>query len=260
VLLSQGLSVFAGEAADLVAGLIADEYYPALSEEEYEEIRKISGGPGDDNDKIEAMCAMLDPQTVYYPLGLPHLSDQEKTRLDYSVGRFLYIRINKFDFGIDDKVISLLDQYPDKPLLLDLSDCTGGVLTVMENIGKALVPGGVIYTAFYRDGKQTAVSRLATNSRAALIIVSGDTASCAEILAAALQESGTARILGGRTYGKASVQKVCVLPNGGVLKITVGHWLTRKGVDINGAGLSPDILLNRAGTAVMKRILIGGVM
>ena len=70
-----------------------------------------------------------------------------------------------------------------------------------------------------------------------------DTASSAEILSAALQEHGVATILGEQTFGKGTVQEVDSYSDGSIFKFSVAQWLTPSGLNINGVGLTPDIVV-----------------
>ena len=73
------------------------------------------------------------------------------------------------------------------------------------------------------------------------MLVNEYTASAAEILAGALQDSGAGKLIGTKTYGKGVIQGTFSLTNGSVFKLTTGHYLTRNGTAINGVGLTPDI-------------------
>ena len=63
-------------------------------------------------------------------------------------------------------------------------------------------------------------------------LVNGDTASAAEVLAAALQEHDRAVIAGVPTYGKGVVQSVQELPERTALAITAGQYFTPSGRSI----------------------------
>jgi carboxyl-terminal processing protease len=201
------------------------------------------------------MCALLDGYSGYNPYGTTGAPPQPDKASEHFAGqKRLYIKIYEFIYGVDNEVISLLKNNPGKPLLLDLSDCSGGATAVMEKIANAIVPDGLIYAAKFRDGERQFYSCPGGAARRPILVITGlDTASCAEILAAALKESGAAIIVGERTFGKASIQNMRVLPNGGMLKITVGHWLTRNGADIGGTGVTPDITLNRGCVSIIRQ-------
>lgn len=73
------------------------------------------------------------------------------------------------------------------------------------------------------------------------VLVNRDTASAAEILAAALQTDVRAPVVGTRTFGKGVFQQVLNLESGGALDLTVGEFFTADGVSLAGKGLKPDV-------------------
>jgi carboxyl-terminal processing protease len=86
-----------------------------------------------------------------------------------------------------------------------------------------------------------------------VVLVDGNTASAAEIVAGALQSRGRAELIGSKTYGKGVVQEWLPLANNfGGIHLTVARWLTPDKVWIQGKGLQPNIAVSsdgaRAGT------------
>ena len=73
------------------------------------------------------------------------------------------------------------------------------------------------------------------------MLVDGGTMSAAELLTGALQDRGRAVVVGSRTFGKGSVQKPSTLPDGSVAELTVGHYRTPAGRDVDGRGIEPDL-------------------
>ena len=75
------------------------------------------------------------------------------------------------------------------------------------------------------------------------VLVDGHTASASEIVAGALRDNCRAVLAGPRrTYGKGLIQSVYELSakNGGGIALTVGKYVTPRGVDIDREGLVPD--------------------
>lgn len=109
----------------------------------------------------------------------------------------------------------------------------------------ALFLSGPVFTTRDRNGTTT-VSRATMKEpftgRLALL-VDGDTASAAEIVAGALQDAGSATIVGQRTFGKGLVQSVFPLPDGSALKITTARYTTPRGRDIDRVGILPDVVV-----------------
>ncbi len=71
-----------------------------------------------------------------------------------------------------------------------------------------------------------------------VVLVNRYTASSAEIVTAALQDHGRAKVIGTRTYGKGVFQETQTLPNGGLLDITVGEFFTPDGTNLGGKGVA----------------------
>jgi carboxyl-terminal processing protease len=74
-----------------------------------------------------------------------------------------------------------------------------------------------------------------------VVLVNGGSASAAEILAGALRDHRNVPLIGGKTFGKGSVQELTSLSDRSSIKITVAKWVTPKGVSLEGNGLEPDI-------------------
>jgi carboxyl-terminal processing protease len=73
------------------------------------------------------------------------------------------------------------------------------------------------------------------------VLIDRYSASAAEIVAGALKDTGKATIIGEQSFGKASVQVLVDLKNGGALVITTAKYLTPSKFDLSEKGISPDI-------------------
>ncbi len=76
-----------------------------------------------------------------------------------------------------------------------------------------------------------------------VVLVDGETASAAEIFAAALKENGAAVLVGETTYGKGTIQVVIELVHGGFLKLTTAEFAGPAGGRIEGRGVEPHFLV-----------------
>jgi carboxyl-terminal processing protease len=120
-----------------------------------------------------------------------------------------------------------------------------------------LLPGGVDTTTLVLDANKPilfVVNRKGTvDSQATLgpgidletplvVLVDGNTASAAEVFAAALKENGRANIVGKQTFGKGVVQTVRELSNNnGGVAITVARYETPMHNDINKQGIPVNV-------------------
>jgi len=73
------------------------------------------------------------------------------------------------------------------------------------------------------------------------VLTDGLTGSSAEFVAAALQETGRACIIGTRTKGEALPAQYITLPNGDVFLFAVADFVTGAGQRLEGIGVTPDI-------------------
>jgi carboxyl-terminal processing protease len=143
-------------------------------------------------------------------------------------------------------------------VVLDLRGNLGGYVADAVKIASEFIPSGTIVYQQDASGATTEVTataggRATDGSVHLVVLVDGNTASAAEILAAALQSHGRAKLVGAKTYGKGVVQEWLPLSNNfGGIHLTVARWLTPDKVWIQGKGLQPDVPIDstnaRAGT------------
>src|SRR5262249_57695347 len=85
-----------------------------------------------------------------------------------------------------------------------------------------------------------------------VVLVDGETASAAEVVAGALKENRRATLVGQTTFGKGCIQRVLPLdsiPAGGI-RITLAKFFSPRGQPYNGIGVTPHLLVARASTAL----------
>lgn len=160
-------------------------------------------------------------------------------------GNIGYIKIASFSqdtAGEFSEVIARFQQSGVKKLILDLRDNPGGLVSSAVEIAKKIVPKGVIVDVRFRDESRNYVceSDLVLPPFDIIALVNERTASSAEILASAIQDSGIGILVGQPTFGKAVIQSSYPLVNGMVFKLTIGQYITRNGNEIAHVGLEPD--------------------
>ncbi len=135
-------------------------------------------------------------------------------------------------------------------LIIDLRANPGGLLGATVQVTDEFLDSGIILTEVDAEGRRqtwdAAPGGLATTIPL-VILVDSSSASGAEVMAAALQDHGRAKVVGTRSFGKGTVNQAielskCGLPEGcGALYVTVGRWLRPSGKDIEGLGVTPDV-------------------
>ena len=159
-----------------------------------------------------------------------------------------YIKITRF--GDDttalfaDAIKKAVSQKP-HGLIIDLRNNPGGYLESSIDVASKLLPkdnvvvieesGNKVQDKMYARGGDIA-SGLET-----VVLINEGSASASEILAGALKDNRTnVTLIGKKSFGKGSVQEFIELPQGTAAKITVAHWLTPNGTQINEQGIKPD--------------------
>ncbi len=192
-----------------------------------------------------------------------------------------YIKLELFNANADEfmtKALNEMDKSGINKIILDLRDNPGGLVDQCVKIAKNFVPLGLITTLKFKSEDmpdQKYYSDLLRIKYNLVVLVNGNSASASEILAGAVQDTNSGKIVGTKTYGKAKVQsmmpilspeaykkyketvgantvnaydlmkKYGVNPSNdeviGWSKITTGVYLTPKGRMIDDMGIEPDV-------------------
>lgn len=130
-------------------------------------------------------------------------------------------------------------------LVIDLRDNQGGVPAEAAAVLKAFAakPGPVLEVRSRHAGYASLFAAETRGRFAGLrtaVLVNAGTARAAEAFAAALKETAGAVVIGEKTAGSVSLQRAFSLGDGRGLELTVARMFPPSGVNLEGAGLSPD--------------------
>lgn len=162
-------------------------------------------------------------------------------------GHIGYVKLPAFlaDSGKEMKSIlhSLQAQGMDR-LLWDLRGNAGGSMRAATTLLDDLIAAGVFYTAQFKDGHRQSFSAQGGATLADLpvvILTDGGTFSAAEMVTAALQDHGRARVIGSTTGGKGILQDTIPLDADSRLHLTIAQWFSPAGRIIHQQGIQPDL-------------------
>lgn len=160
----------------------------------------------------------------------------------------LYIKIVAFNKQTYEELQRALEENKTaERLIIDLRDCSGGQASAAVKTADLFLTEGVIASISGREAwRQTyynADEDEIWQNKEITLLVNRQTASAAEILAAALKEQGRAHLKGEKTFGKGTLQKLILLPSGGVLAVTSGVVRTPSGGELNHNGVVPDEII-----------------
>jgi carboxyl-terminal processing protease len=172
----------------------------------------------------------------------------ETPTVDYEMkeGNIGYISIMEFDDitvpQFEQAVNALLEEGMES-VVLDLRDNPGGNLDTVVEIADMLLPEGlVVYTEDkYGIKKEFETDAAQVFQLPMVVLVNGNSASAAEILAGSIKDYEAGTLLGTTTFGKGIVQQVIPLGDGTGVKVTISKYFTPKGNDIHGVGIKPDV-------------------
>lgn len=203
----------------------------------------------EDDSYLKDVFSCLDENSEYYTAEEYEsrvISDSNMMISASLLNEKIEVKIEKFGNGVEDifsEYVTICKKKRIKKIILDLTECPGGYVHVMNSIANEIMPKGKVMTAKFRNNEQVYYSELEKCPFDEIIVkVSSQTASAAEILAAGLQEAGVAKVVGVNTYGKTSIQSFHRLESGAAFKLTCGEYLTRNGNDISKTGVIPDIV------------------
>lgn len=132
-----------------------------------------------------------------------------------------------------------------KGVVLDLRNNPGGLLDQAVAVADLFLDKGEIIATHGRhpDSNQyfDASGSDIAGGLPMVVLVNGDSASAAEIVAAALQDQGRAVLVGSNTFGKGTVQNVIHLPNDGELTLTWSRIEAPSGYVFHRKGLMPSV-------------------
>lgn len=214
------------------------------------------------------------PAVARLPVVVPTVYGTEVVDARYGVG---YTRIGSIapttPRELDDAIQSLKARGV-RVVVIDLRGNMGGSFLAAVDTAKRLLPAGLIVTT---QGQVSQVdnrpfssdSGMTAHDIPAVLLVDAETASAAEVIAAALKDHDRATLVGMPTFGKGAIQYPLRLdalddkdPHGrpktaksGGVRLTIAKLIAPRGEPINGLGITPHVL--EADPVRQRQIAIG---
>lgn len=214
-----------------------------------ESVRKLRGRPGT---RIRLTVNRVDDET-------PHEVELVRARIRLSSVRidtvepgYAHVQIAQCRQDTGNELRRRLRQLdrsngPVHGLILDLRGNPGGSLDCAVAVTDLFLAEGRIVSVEGRMLEQPqrydARPGDAWEQTPLAVLIDSDTASAAEIIAAALKVHGRAVVLGERSYGKGSVQNVFALDGTHAVRLTTARYYTADGRSIHTHGVTPDVPL-----------------
>ena len=230
------------------AGVKVDDVITAINGEDITdtELQDVVSMIKDNEDKDVVLTVQRkgeDTQEITVKVSNVELPSVFGEMLDENTG---YIQITEFK-GVTveqyEEVFADLKEQGMERLVVDLRDNPGGLLNVVCDILRDILPEGLIV---YTEDKNGNRSEETCDGKKPLdmplaVLVNGNSASASEIFAGAVKDYGLGTIVGTTTYGKGVVQSIRQLSDGSAVKLTIANYYTPKGNSINKTGIQPDV-------------------
>ena len=212
----------------------------------YEINQLLEGRP--DSQVIIKFRRFTSPKTLIVAMRRKAFSTSPVPKTALFFKRIGYIKISSFEHKDTAKEFKLalnkLLSQGCTSLIIDLRENSGGILGQSVNILKQFVGPGPLVHIVRRTQKVKTISSNKDPSYPQLplfVLVDEGSASASEILASGIQEFGRGKVIGTRTFGKASIQQFFPLQDGSAMILTTAKYLTSSGKDISNTGIPIDI-------------------
>ena len=236
------------DRAGIVAGdrIIRIDGAPTKDMTLVDAVRKLRGPKGTPV-AITILREELDPFDVTVTRDIIEVHSVRTSDLGDGIG---YVRLISFQERTSRELQDELKALREKGmrgLILDLRNNPGGLLTQAVQIADLFLEKGklIVYTEGRAKSQNLSFVDQHDNPQdfPMVVLVNKGSASASEIVAGALQDHQRAVVVGTQTFGKGTVQTVIPLNDGSGLRLTTAKYFTPNKRAIDGAGLTPDIVV-----------------
>jgi len=245
------ISVMTGGPADK-AGVDAGDIIEAIEgkstrDMSLAEVRTLfSGEPGSNINISVVRARRAEPQKLTITRDVVKVPETTDKMLEEGIG---YLKVDALPKGKAQEVaakVKSLQALGAHKLILDLRNASDG--DEQEGIATAnlfLNHGMITYLQGQRYPRQTfsADPQKSITSLPLVVLVNRGTAGPAEIVAAAVLENARGDVLGDKTFGVGSVQKVIEIADGSALILSVAKYYTPAGKAIQDTAVTPNIMV-----------------
>ncbi len=163
-----------------------------------------------------------------------------------------YIRMSLFAIKTAedlDKAIVALKKKGVTAIILDLRNNPGGLLNSAVEVCSRFIKKDKLVVFVEGRNKKSRIDYNALGSEKMLkipivILVNGNSASAAEIVAGCLQDYKRAVLIGEKTFGKGSVQSIIPMPDKSALRLTIAKYYTPSKRVIHKHGIKPNVIVD----------------
>ena len=165
------------------------------------------------------------------------------------IGDIGYIRIITFTPMTVRRTREALEEFKKnnyRSLIIDLRNNPGGLLDAAVGVCELFLEGGTIVSTKSRIPAENKVytagrKSIVPQNMPVVLVINRGSASASEIVAGAMKDRGRAYLVGEKTFGKGSVQRVFPVGGNAGFRITTARYYTPSDVNIDKIGIPPDM-------------------
>lgn len=212
---------------------------------------KMRGEPGTQVTLTIERKKWSEPRDLIFTREVIHVDSVESYVLGEGESPVIYAQVKNFQKDTTESLTNAIRKAEkDNPhlagIILDLRNNPGGLLEQAISLSDGFLDAGTIVSTRGPESDSNSSSEAKRgqpiSEKPIVILVNQGSASASEIVSGALK-ADRALLVGQKTFGKGSVQKLYPLTDGGALKLTVAQYLTPGEISIQSIGIQPDIAL-----------------
>jgi carboxyl-terminal processing protease len=245
------ISVIPGGPADK-AGVQASDIIEAIEGKSTRELslaevhNMLQGPPGSNLNLALVRARRAEPQKIVITRSIVTVPPVTDKMVDDGIG---YVQVDAFNKGKAQEVatkVRSLQKSGAKKLILDLRNCAEGEESEGISVANLFLNHGTIT---YLQGQKypreafNADAAKAITSLPLVVLVNKGTAGPAEVVAAAVLDNARGDVVGDKTFGDGSVQKVIPLPDGSALILSIAKYYSPRGKAIQDSAVTPNIVV-----------------
>ena len=168
------------------------------------------------------------------------------TYVDKGESKIAVVNITKFALNTYSQFKKAYSEIKDNNatgMIIDVRGNIGGYLASAYSIASMFVDKDVVV---YEEDTKGNIEKILSKSdkeidMPVVMLVNEVSASASEVLTISLKENIGAKVVGTKTYGKGTVQRLQNLSDGSSIKYTIQKWLSPNGNSIDKVGITPDV-------------------
>jgi len=235
------------------AGLRTGDYVRAINDTPtremsvWEGVRALRGAPGSKVALTVIRGNAADPHVLELTREVPPAVEVTGRMAAPGVGYVRIITLGPKAAGqLKGQVAQLAGSGASK-LIVDVRRTSGGMLDDGVAVARLFVAKGTLAMREAKGGQREIIAAASGDGGITLptiVLIDIGTSAAAELFASALSGNQRAELIGGRTIGRAALQRLIKLPDGSGLWLTTTRYLTPAGTPLHEKGLEPAVVVD----------------